>query len=175
MLNNFRSFVYAVDSTNPNSDYRDVGPDSAVGGRYSFFDNGKLKEYDFLGKGNVTNYKELYDSTGRLIRQEGGPIIHKTAQMDADSISIQYYLLTMNRQYKSVTFKLRGNRDSTLNLYSDSLFSNVLVARYVARGLSGTQDVKGVLRVEYDDQCTKVKHIFLDSLYLQYSRIIKPE
>src|SRR4030095_15112752 len=171
LLENNKGLVYAIDSTNPNSDYWDVGPDSVRGGHYSFYKDGKLKEYKFFTSKDVSNYSEKYDSSGRLTKLTGEPLVHKGAGLSGDSMILRYYLLTLNRNYKSITFSMPGQKDTLLQLQRDSSFSNVSVVRYVVKDLGTEKNIKGVFKIDYENRCEpKDSRILLDSLNLQYKQ-----
>ena len=163
--------VYAKDSTNANTDYWDIGPDSVRGGHYSFYDNGTLKEYKFFDSKESSNFSERYDGSGRLKSQTGQPIVHKGAGLSGDSLEVRYYLLTLNRDYESITFSMRGQKDTVLHLQQDSSFSNVSLVRYVVRQLAGDSTIKGVFKIQYKYKCEpKDSQTLIDTLNLQYKQ-----
>ena len=57
LLNKDGNKVIEVSQGNSNRDFRDKGKDTIEGGYYSFYKNGKIKEYNFL----VSTYRSIYE------------------------------------------------------------------------------------------------------------------
>jgi len=168
LLQHNKDLVFAVDTTNPNSDYRDVGIDSIVGSYYSFYKNGQLKEYDFFVGKDTAIYKAKYDSLGRLISQRGEPLVRKTAELLGDSLAIKFFLLTLNINYKSIVISFPDSMNVPLKMSVDSSFSNVQAITYLIRGLTEPIIVNGTFIIEYENICAKESRKFIDSIRLEY-------
>ena len=168
VLQNNNELVFKVDSTNPNTDYRDIGIDSIVGSFYSFYANGQLKEYDFFMGKDTANYKAQYDSLGRLLYQRGEPLVRKTAELLGDSLAIKFFLLTLNINYKSIVISFPDSMNVPMKLTFDSSFSNVQSVSYVIRGLTEPKIINGIFTIDYENICTKEPRKFIDSIRLEY-------
>lgn len=168
LLQHNKDLVFAVDTTNPFTDYRDLGIDSIVGSYYSFYKNGQLKEYDFFIGKDTANYKTQYDSLGRLIYQRGEPLVRKTAELLGDSLAIKFFLLTLNINYKSIVISFSDTMNVPLKLTFDSSFSNVQSVSYVIRGLTEPKIINGTFTIEYENICVKETRKFIDSIRLEY-------
>ncbi len=168
LLQYSKDLVFAVDSTNPNTDFRDIGIDSIVGSSYSFYPNGQLKGYDFFIGKDTAIYKAQYDSLGRLKFQRGEPMVRKTAELSGDSLAIKFFLLTLNINYKSIVISFPDSMNIPLKLTVDSSFSNVQAVTFVLRGLTEPKIINGTFTIDYENICKKEPRKFIDSIRLEY-------
>lgn len=160
--------LFAVNTENGVVAYRDKGTDSIEGGYYTFFKNGQLDEFVFFTGADTVIYKEQYDSVGHLMYIEGSPLLHKSAELIHDSLVLKYYLLVLNKKYKSIPISISKNKPMTLDLAMDTLFSNVHVAKYIVKGLTKEQDIDCYLNIEYQNVCTHESKSLADSIFLHY-------
>jgi len=95
----------------------DIGGDSGVGGRYEFYKNGHLKNYNFIYKTIhdtseefvrrfhdslifFASYGEAYDSLGHLDSVYKTPLVYKIInnRKISDTIDFVFYFFSMDKQ-----------------------------------------------------------------------------
>jgi hypothetical protein len=145
--------VIEIQSENRYPDFRDKGIDSAIGGYYTFYENGILKEYLFFVRRDTVNYREQFDSLGNIMHIYGEPLLRKTAEVSGDSLIIAWHFFALNKDYQSVDL-ITEKGITSLQFAKDSLFSNAEIVRHVIKGLVEEQDIDGYLIVKFKNRCT---------------------
>lgn len=162
------SKIFRVVPFGVSNDYRDIGRDSIIGGYYSFYKNGNIKEYSFFRDSNLVNYKEQFDSIGYLAYQYGNPLVYREAELIGDSLELRFYFFSLNKKFESILLFHNSKDNIPLSATVDSLFSNMQVAKYLYKDLDREQDIRGYLQIKFLDVCTGVEKQLVDSIKLHY-------
>ena len=160
--------IFPINVENGSMAFRDKGRDSIGGGYYTFYKNGQLQEYVFFKSADTVIYKEQYDSLGYLMHLDGTPLIYKSAELIHDSLLLSYYLLSLKNEYNSIKISINKSKPISLDIESDTLFSNVQVAKYIVKGISKEQDIMCHLNIEYKNECTHEIKILTDNINFHY-------
>lgn len=168
-LKSHQQEVFRLNSKTGLTGYRDIAIDSIVGGYYTFYPNGYLKEYRFYINRDEFNYKEQYDSSGYFKNSVGNPLVHKGAALDGNSLILRLYFLEMNWQYDSLDMQLKDSSRVNLELVNDSLYTNMRVAYYTFDSLTPEKKIEAYLRVNYKNKCTGEVTKLTDSINLTYT------
>ncbi|WP_315824062.1 hypothetical protein [Paraflavitalea speifideaquila] len=162
------SKILKVPASGAINDYRDKGRDSTIGGYYSFYKNGNIKEYSFFRDSNLVNYKEQFDSIGYLAYQYGTPLVYREAELIGDSLELRFYFFSLNKKIESILLFHNSKDSISLSATDDSLFSNMQVAKYLYKDLDDEKDIRGYLQVKFVNVCTGAEKQLVDSIKLHY-------
>jgi len=186
VLTGNESKVHVNDST-----VADIGIDSIIGGEYSFFQNGLLKSYSFLvqradisqkihpgatlvkssaDSSNViwySTYSEIYDSTGKLIKTYGHPLVYSDIHIMKDSVFIKMYFFTFNKEYEKIVLTDKNHRPYSITLQNAPMLSNMELVS-LGHKSNGEKDFVAFVQAEYKDKCSLTEQKFFDTVSFDY-------
>ncbi|RZJ99580.1 MAG: hypothetical protein EOO43_26205 [Flavobacterium sp.] len=109
----------------------DKGFDSLRAGIYDFYENDNLKSYSFFVDSNTYTYKEDYDSSGKVYKLEGSPLVYKKVKfVTDDSVFIKLYLFSLQKEYNNLSANTSTGKVISLDLQQDSSFSNMKYSEF---------------------------------------------
>ena len=178
------------------TEVRDIGRDTMVGGYYTFYKNRFLKSYYFFAEmakplsdlhkdveyieGDSTSnlvsyctYAELYDSAGRVNKIVGIPLVYQTIKLlKHDSLFILLRFFSLNKTYRSIEVRTNNNNVFNLDLSDDTLYTNMKVASF-SYDFKGSKDIDIYITAEYLENCSMRKQMFRDTISLNYEPQVK--
>lgn len=109
-----------------------------IGGEYTFYADGNLKQYMFFTDSIHYTYAEFYTQDGNLIKTEGIPLLSiNVDEINQDSIGVNFYFFCLNKHLD--TIKAVVNNLDTLKVTPavNETFSNTKrhIALYNAKGI----------------------------------------
>jgi hypothetical protein len=144
----------------------DKGVDSIKGGVYFFYENGRLKGYNFFENMQAYTYNEQYDETGQLIKIIGKPLVDtKIREVNADSAFIRLYFFSLQKTYKKLSVSINDTLKLYLDLKNDTLYSNMKIASF-GLNTKGLSQIEIHFSVDYKNECTNQNEIVRDTLSL---------
>jgi len=167
LLNKNRDRAFIVDSFADEKIVilKDKGEDAVNAGCYSFYENGKLKSYQFIIDEDTADYTEEYDTSGNITNTEWKPLTQTIIKrVNQDSVYLTMYFFALNKEYQSLHLKINNNQEFTIALADDSLrYTNTKYAS-VGVDIKGRKDVTAYWDIEYKNTCTDSLIMLKDSI-----------
>jgi len=162
--------LFVVDKLN--KIMRDKGKDSIKGGEYEFYQNEVIKSYKFYQSMNAFTYSEEYDSTGKITKKEGSPMLYvNIKEIGLDSANFSLYFFALNRIYTQAYISINNKRKVSLIPTPDTLFSNMSI---ISHGVN-TGDLNEFslfVQAEYFDLCNSSSGVIYDTIKLRAKPIL---
>lgn len=168
-----------------------------IGGYYSFNKNGLIKSYYFFANTDSTydktdpenilleedtttnrvsfcSYAEEYDSTGRLKKVLGNPLVFKDIVLNKDTLSVSLYFFSLNKIYDSVNIQTNSNDLFRLKLTDDSLYTNMKKTSF-SYDFKGRNDIQMFIETNFLNSCSNRKENLRDTISLKHSPTSKQQ
>ena len=137
---------------------------SSKGGAYYFYNSGALQSYKFFQTDSAYSYNEEHDETGRLIKQDGSPIVDESIrEVNVDSAVVKISLFALRRTYEELSVTIDNNNPFYSKLADDSLRSNLKMTSF-GFNTKGLKDIKVFLSIQCINECSGKKEIFKDTI-----------
>jgi hypothetical protein len=144
----------------------DIGIDTVIGGRYSFYPNGRLQSYKFFANDSVYTYNEEYSLSGILERSQGKPLMYKIIkEAGKDSAFFKFYLSALNKDYEEIKVTFENDKKISIRIINDTTFSNTKLISFGC-DIRGYQDFNITSEIVYREICTGKTKKFVDTLQL---------
>ncbi|MBK7885211.1 MAG: hypothetical protein IPJ81_16530 [Chitinophagaceae bacterium] len=122
---------------------RDKTRDSIIGGVYYFNSSGMLREYKFFSSPNHCEYKEEYDSVGKITLVEGNPLVlHLVQKRDSSTISFTFLFSTLNWKYKDIIVRTNTGIQFTPILLENPVSTNMKSVTFELPAVNDIENIK---------------------------------
>jgi hypothetical protein len=190
MKGNIAGVLFSDTVGGRNLEIVDVGTENVPGGHYTFFKDRFLKSYYFIAKTDTSNapisttaelvepdpigsgivsystYIEIFDSTGKVEKSKGSPLVHQHIKVIRDSVHVALYFFSLNKDYKDFQITDKQNNQYSFKVQKDSVYSNMkrLTFGYKSKG---EKSFLAYIQTEYKNKCTSAYTAIRDTIDLE--------